>query len=98
MTLLPDLRLTGALVLHDGTLHDTALTVAEGHVSGHPVGDEVDLSGYWLLPGIVDVHGDGFDRHLRPRPTAPFDTRRALVSADAELVANGITTAWFAQS
>jgi alpha-D-ribose 1-methylphosphonate 5-triphosphate diphosphatase len=58
----------------------------------------VDLSGYWLLPGIVDLHGDGFDRHLRPRPTAVFDTQRALLNADAELAANGITTAWFAQS
>lgn len=97
MTLLPDLRLTGALVLHDGDLHDAALTLSGGQVA-HGRAPEVDLSGFWLLPGIVDLHGDGFERHLRPRPSAPFDTRRALVSADAELAANGVTTAWFAQS
>jgi alpha-D-ribose 1-methylphosphonate 5-triphosphate diphosphatase len=97
MTLLPDLRLTGALVLLDGDLHDTALTLSGGNVADGPAPD-VDLSGYWLLPGIVDLHGDGFERHLRPRPSAPFDTRRALFSADAELAANGVTTAWFAQS
>jgi alpha-D-ribose 1-methylphosphonate 5-triphosphate diphosphatase len=97
MTPLPDLRLTGALVLTDGALQDTALTLSRGRIADHPA-PEVDLSGYWLLPGIVDLHGDGFEHHLRPRPTAPFDTRRALLSADAELAAAGVTTAWFAQS
>jgi len=97
MTLLPDLRLTGALVLLDGALQDTALTLSEGRIA-EGAAPEIDLSGYWLLPGIVDLHGDGFEHHLRPRPTAPFDTRRALFNADAELAANGVTTAWFAQS
>jgi alpha-D-ribose 1-methylphosphonate 5-triphosphate diphosphatase len=96
-SLLPDLRLTGALVMIDGALHDAPLTLSQGRIAqGRAL--EVDLSGYWLLPGIVDLHGDGFDRHLRPRPTAPFDTQRALLNADAELAANGVTTAWFAQS
>lgn len=97
MSLLPDLRLTGALVLVDGALHDTAVTLSQGRIADGRA-PEVDLSGFLLLPGIVDLHGDGFDRHLRPRPTAPFETRRALLNADAELAANGITTAWFAQS
>lgn len=97
MPQLSDLRLTGAKVLIDDTLHDTALTLADGYITDHPA-PEIDLSGYWLLPGIVDLHGDGFEHHLRPRPTAPFDTTRALLNADAELAANGITTAWFAQS
>ena len=97
MTLLDDLRLTGALVLAEGALHDTAMTLSDGVIADHPA-REVDLSGFWVLPGIVDLHGDGFEHHLRPRPTAPFEPRRALLSADAELAANGVTTAWFAQS
>lgn len=97
MTHLTDLRLTGAEVLIDDALHDTALTLAGGRITEGPA-PEVDLTGYWLLPGIVDLHGDGFEHHLRPRPTAPFETRRALLNADAELAANGITTAWLAQS
>ena len=97
MSLLPPLRLTGGLVLADGALRDSDVSLADGRIverGGHPL----DLRGYWVLPGIVDVHGDGFERHLTPRPTAPFDKRRALVSADGELAVNGITTAWFAQS
>lgn len=97
MTQLPDLRLTGAMLLADGALQDAAITLSEGVISDHAA-PEVDLTGYWLLPGIVDLHGDGFEHHLRPRPTAPFDTRRALICADAGLAAAGVTTAWFAQS
>jgi alpha-D-ribose 1-methylphosphonate 5-triphosphate diphosphatase len=95
--MLPPLRLTGAQVLIDGALQDHPLTLADGVIADGP-GREIDLSGYLVLPGIIDLHGDGFERHLSPRPTAPFDKRRALVSAANELAVNGITTAWFAQS
>lgn len=95
--LLPPIRLTGARVLRDGALHDTDLTVADGQIATGPAA-EMDLRGWLVLPGIVDLHGDGFERHLMPRPSAPFDKRRALGSAAAELAVNGVTTAWFAQS
>ncbi|MFN3646049.1 MAG: alpha-D-ribose 1-methylphosphonate 5-triphosphate diphosphatase [Gemmobacter sp.] len=94
---LSPLRLTGARVLTCGQLVETPLTLADGVVADGPA-REIDLSGYLVLPGIVDLHGDGFERHLAPRPTAPFDKRRALASAAAELAVNGVTTAWFAQS
>ena len=97
MPMLPPLRLTGARLLIDGALQDHPLTLRDGLIADGP-GREVDLSGYLVLPGIVDLHGDGFERHLSPRPTAPFDKRRALVSAAGELAVNGITTAWLAQS
>lgn len=94
-----NLRLTGALCLCEGALEDSDLTLAGAVLAGAGADAcEVDLSGYWLLPGIVDLHGDGFERHIRPRPTAPFDKGLALQAADAELAANGVTTAWFAQS
>ena len=97
MPLLPALRLTGAQTLLDGALHDAPVTLDHGHIGEGP-GREVDLSGFLLLPGIIDLHGDGFERHLSPRPTAPFEKTRALRSVAAELAANGITTAWLAQS
>jgi alpha-D-ribose 1-methylphosphonate 5-triphosphate diphosphatase len=75
----------------------SALTIANGLIA-EGAAREIDLSGYLLLPGIIDLHGDGFERHLSPRPTAPFDKRRALASVAAELAANGVTTAWLAQS
>ena len=69
MPLLPPIRITGARVLRDGALRDADLTVAEGVISDDAA-PEVDLSGYLVLPGVVDLHGDGFERHLSPRPTA----------------------------
>ena len=74
------LRLTHAQTLLDGALQDHPLTVAEGQITDTPA-RELDLSGYLLLPGIIDLHGDGFERHLAPRPSAPFDQTKALASA-----------------
>jgi alpha-D-ribose 1-methylphosphonate 5-triphosphate diphosphatase len=48
-----------------------------------------------ILPGIVDIHGDAFERQLRPRPTAEFPSPIALRETDRQLIANGITTAFY---
>ena len=91
------LRLTRAQTLLDGAMQDHPVTIAEGQIADTPA-RELDLSGYLVLPGIIDLHGDGFERHLAPRPSAPFDRTKALASVAAELAVNGITTAWLAQS
>lgn len=98
MPTLPPLRLTGARVLRDTMLHDTDLCLADGLIADPLPARDLDLRGYLVLPGIIDLHGDGFERHLSPRPSAPFDKRRALLSAASELAVNGVTTAWLAQS
>ena len=97
MPRLTPFRLTHAQTLVGGALVDHPLTIADGVIADGPA-PEVDLSGYLLLPGIIDLHGDGFERHLSPRPSVPFEPKRALASAGAELAVNGVTTAWFAQS
>ncbi len=97
MPKLAPIRLVNARTLVEGALHDHPLTLRDGHIAQGPA-RELDLRGYLVLPGIIDLHGDGFERHLSPRPTAPFDKARALASAAAELAVNGITTAWLAQS
>ena len=97
MPRLAPLRLTHAQTLIGGALVDQPLTIADGVIADGPA-PELDLSGYLLLPGIIDLHGDGFERHLSPRPSAPFEKVRALSSVAAELAVNGVTTAWLAQS
>ena len=97
MSLLPPLRLTGAEILRNGTLQRRTLAIAGGRITKGPL-PEVDMSGFLLLPGIVDLHGDAFERHISPRPSAPFDLVQGLASADREAAANGVTTAYFAQS
>jgi len=92
-----NLDLTGAEVLGPQGLHRDGLSFAEGVIVDAPVGRIVDLSGYLVLPGIVDVHGDGFERHLAPRRGAMKQMSEGLIAVEAELAANGITTATLAQ-
>ena len=93
----PELRLTGARVLTPQGMAETALSLAGGLVVDKAMKREIDLSGYLILPGIIDVHGDGFERHLAPRRGMMKDLTHGLISTEAELATNGITTACLAQ-
>ncbi|MGA1275460.1 MAG: alpha-D-ribose 1-methylphosphonate 5-triphosphate diphosphatase [Gemmobacter sp.] len=95
-SILSPMRLVGAQVLRDGALQNRSVAIAGGRITRGPL-PEVNLSGYLVLPGIVDLHGDAFERHLLPRPGADFDRTRGLLSAAREAAANGVTTAWCAQ-
>ncbi len=53
----------------------------------------LDATGLMVLPGIIDIHGDAFERQLEPRPGVHFPLPLALAETDRQLVANGITTA-----
>ncbi|NOD62287.1 MULTISPECIES: alpha-D-ribose 1-methylphosphonate 5-triphosphate diphosphatase [unclassified Ruegeria] len=93
-----NLTLTGAEVLLPGEgLSRADLTIAEGAIQAEPTGRRVDLSGYLVLPGIIDLHGDGFERHIAPRRGAMKQMNEGILSVEAELAANGITTAVLAQ-
>lgn len=94
--LLPPMRLVGATVLRDGALNERSVAIANGRITRGPL-DEVDLEGYLVLPGIVDLHGDGFERHIAPRPTASFPIATGLAGYDREAAASGVTTAYLAQ-
>lgn len=92
-----DLCIQGARVLlPGGDLATTSVGVSDGRIIeiGMPSGDRViDAAGLILLPGIVDLHGDAFERQLMPRPQVHFPIDLALVDTDRQLVANGVTTA-----
>jgi alpha-D-ribose 1-methylphosphonate 5-triphosphate diphosphatase len=92
------LRLVGADVLRaDGLERSGALTLADGLLQDASGAREVDLNGYRLLPGIVDLHGDGFERHVAPRRGAMKQMGEGIRATEAELAANGITTGVLAQ-
>ncbi len=93
---LPPLRLTGAKILRDGEMQQRSIGLAEGRLTRGPL-PEVDLSGYLILPGIIDLHSDSFERHMAPRPQAPFPLAAGLASFDREAAAHGVTTAYMAQ-
>ncbi|MHA6345571.1 alpha-D-ribose 1-methylphosphonate 5-triphosphate diphosphatase [Roseivivax sp. CAU 1761] len=91
------LTLHGGDVLHPDGWRREALSLADGRIAAAPEGRAVDLTGFRILPGIVDIHGDGFERHVAPRRGALREVTGGLLAAEAELAAHGVTTAVLAQ-
>jgi alpha-D-ribose 1-methylphosphonate 5-triphosphate diphosphatase len=92
----PALRIHGGAVLAGDALVETAIDIADGRIAA--VGTEsgngrsLDARGLYVLPGIVDIHGDAFERQLMPRPGVRFATHVGLKDSDRQAIANGITT------
>jgi len=94
---LPEFHISGALIHRPDGLSGAPLSIAQGKITDQPKGRTVHLPGWTIRPGIIDVHGDGFERHLAPRRGALKDLSQGFGSLDTELAANGITTAYLAQ-
>lgn len=92
-----NLKLTGAQVLGPDGMQAMPLSFRDGYILDTSERHEIDLTGYIVLPGIIDLHGDGFERHLAPRRGAMKQMAEGLIAVEAELAANGITTAVLAQ-
>jgi len=56
----------------------------------------IDAGGLLVLPGIVDLHGDAFERQMMPRPGVDFPIDVALIDSDRQAIGNGITTVYHA--
>jgi alpha-D-ribose 1-methylphosphonate 5-triphosphate diphosphatase len=94
-----DLRIDGARVLGpSGAMEPVSVGAEDGRLrvggDGLPARRVIDAAGLLLAPGIVDIHGDAFERQIMPRPGIGFDIALALADTDRQLVANGITTAY----
>jgi alpha-D-ribose 1-methylphosphonate 5-triphosphate diphosphatase len=92
------MRIQGGQVLVDGQFVeadvriDEAAGLIESVGSNGGNGRTFDANGLYVLPGIVDIHGDAFERQLMPRPGVGFPIDVALADSDRQAVANGITT------
>jgi alpha-D-ribose 1-methylphosphonate 5-triphosphate diphosphatase len=93
-----ELKIAGAQVLLDEGMTDTPV-----HISAHDGvisdvgadranGRTLDAAGLMLLPGVVDIHGDAFERQIMPRPGVDIALDIGLIDSDRQAVANGITT------
>jgi alpha-D-ribose 1-methylphosphonate 5-triphosphate diphosphatase len=82
----------GSLAISDGVIRAIGTDGGAGDASS--TGRGVDLEGDYLLPGLVELHTDNFERHLMPRPKVFWPALPALLSHDAECAASGITTVY----
>ncbi|HEY6255643.1 MAG TPA: alpha-D-ribose 1-methylphosphonate 5-triphosphate diphosphatase [Xanthobacteraceae bacterium] len=93
-----DIRIEGGQALIGKGLESTTihLAPAQGVIShigrDAPAPRHLDAEGLIVLPGIVDIHGDAFERQMMPRPGVHFAMDIALMDSDRQAVANGITT------
>ena len=90
------LTITNGLALIDGALIPTNIFVSRGIIVNTGVQDAqvIDATGLLILPGIVDIHGDAFERQIQPRPGINFPFDLAVADTERQLLANGITTAF----
>ncbi|KIN71014.1 alpha-D-ribose 1-methylphosphonate 5-triphosphate diphosphatase [Sulfitobacter guttiformis] len=96
-----NIRLSGAHVLRAETLVFEDVALEQGLITDDlpkPGNSTIDLSGYLVLPGIIDLHSTAFERQVPPRPDSGFPIASALWSVGQEAAAQGITTAWLGQS
>ncbi|MCE1237959.1 MAG: alpha-D-ribose 1-methylphosphonate 5-triphosphate diphosphatase [Hyphomicrobiales bacterium] len=93
---LPSWTIENGRVLHDEGFDEAALVLDAGLIveAAEATDRRFDASGLLVLPGVVDVHGDAFERQLMPRPGVGFDLATALFDTDRQLLTNGVTTAF----
>jgi alpha-D-ribose 1-methylphosphonate 5-triphosphate diphosphatase len=95
------------LFIQGGRTHlGSEITETSLHISGRDivaVGSDqgrsalgIDASGLLVLPGIVDLHGDAFERQMMPRAGVDFPVDVALIDSDHQAISNGITTVYHA--
>lgn len=75
----------GALVIEDGL-------IAEILPGGYVPEGAVDCGGDFIAPGLIELHTDNLERHMRPRPSVNWPHDAAILAHDAELAGCGITT------
>ena len=87
----------GGRALLGGEIGEASLEIADGKISTVDAAAahaalNIDAGGLLVLPGIIDLHGDAFERQMMPRPGVDFPIDVALIDSDRQAIANGITT------
>lgn len=93
----PDLVLANARLVLAGEVITGAVAVRGGVIAAVSAGARVpagalDCAGATVLPGLIELHTDNLERHLKPRPTVEWPHGAAVVAHDGEMASAGITT------
>ena len=91
-----NILIEGGQALIGNELADAPIYIAHGKITEAPSRSDttalrLDSHDLIALPGIVDMHGDAFERQMMPRPGVDFPIDVALVDSDRQAIANGIT-------
>lgn len=86
-------------VLPDRVLHDATVVVRGGFIVEVSTGaarpsDAIDARGAVTVPGAIDLHSDGLEKELRPRPGVELPIEFALRSFEGRVRGAGVTTVY----
>ena len=86
--------LSGATIITPEGPIEAALRLENGCIAGlaSSRGEGLDLTGHYLVPGVVDLHTDHVEAHIYPRNTVQWPFLPALMAHDAVVIAGGTTT------
>ncbi len=88
--------LKNARIVLEDEMIDGSLLIRDGRIaaieSGPHAGPGEDMDGDLLLPGLVELHTDHIEKHMKPRPGVLWNPMTAVLAHDAQLCAAGITT------
>ena len=92
-----DIFIEGGRALLGQEICEASLEIAGGKISAVDPSHKraalgIDAGGLLVLPGIIDLHGDAFERQMMPRPGVDFPVDVALIDSDRQAISNGITT------
>ena len=92
---LPDAVLEPASVVIE---HDTIVAIEPRAYPSRSWAAErvLDVSGRLVLPGLVDLHNDGLESEINPRPGVNLPLSFALANIDRQLAGAGVTTEFHA--
>lgn len=96
-----DILIEGGRTLLGTEIEETSLDIVRGEIRSIDsrrarAALSIDARGLLVLPGIVDLHGDAFERQMMPRAGVDFPIDVALLDSDRQAISSGITTVFHA--
>lgn len=90
--------INGQVITPDGVIEKGCVEIEDGRItdirdnSSDVYDNVIDADGGYVLPGIIDIHGDDLETAISPRPSSRFPVDFALLQLDRRNAVCGITT------
>jgi len=90
--------INGQIIKPDGVIEKGCVGIEDGRIIDirdtlpDTSDNVIDANGGYVMPGIIDIHGDDLETAVSPRPSSRFPADFALLQLDRSNAVCGITT------
>jgi alpha-D-ribose 1-methylphosphonate 5-triphosphate diphosphatase len=95
--ILPDKVIRGHILIDDQRITEVAES-GSAKIKCYPEVTLIDAEGYYVMPGMIDLHSDAIEKEMQPRPNTLFPIQMAFYELEKKLVVSGITTMYHSLS